>query len=89
MTGKGTHSNKDIAINIMCPSAHGSNSRIQSLYNVGYIKVHVRSLLCEPTLLVKGKSFVTSYTDFSFKELKENALVKEFSLILKGICFID
>ena len=36
------------------------------------------ALLCESALLVKGKSFVTLYTDFSFKELKENALVKDF-----------
>ena len=47
------------------------------------------SLLCEPALLVKGKSFVTLYTDFSFKQLKENALVKEFSLLLKGKSFRD
>ena len=28
-----------------------------------------RSLLCEPAVLVKGKSFVISYTYFSFEEL--------------------
>ena len=47
------------------------------------------TLLCKPALLVKGKSFVTLYTDFSFKQLKENALVKEFSLLLKGKSFRD
>ena len=47
------------------------------------------ALLCEPALLVKGKSFVTIYTDFSFKQLKENALVKEFTLLLKGKSFRD
>ena len=36
------------------------------------------ALLCESALLVKGKSFVTLYTDFSFKQLKENGLVKEY-----------
>ena len=29
--------------------------------------------LCEPALLVEGKSFVTLYTEFSFKQLEENA----------------
>ena len=38
--------------------------------------------MCESAILVKGKSFVTLYTDFSFKQLKENALVKEFPLLL-------
>ena len=48
------------------------------------------ALLCEPALLVKGKSFVTIYhTDFSFKQLKENASVKKFSLLLKGKSFRD
>ena len=47
------------------------------------------TLLCEPPLLVKGKSFVPLYTDFSFKQLKENALVKEFSLLLKEKSFRD
>ena len=42
------------------------------------------ALLCESALLVKGKSFVTLYTDFSFKLLKENALVKEFPLLFIG-----
>ena len=51
--------------------------------------VFINTLLCEPALLVKGKSFVTLYTDFSFKQLKENALVKEFSLLLKGKSFRD
>ena len=36
-----------------------------------------------------GKSFVTLYMDFSFKQLKENALVKEFSLLAKGKSFRD
>ena len=45
----------------------------------------IGTLLCEPALLVKGKSFVTLYTDFSFKHLKENALVKEFPLLLSLI----
>ena len=39
------------------------------------IVLFLNTLLCEPALLVKGKSFVTLYTDFSFKQLKENALV--------------
>ena len=47
------------------------------------------ALLCEPALLVKEKSFVTLYADFSFKQLKENALVKEFPLLLKGKSFRD
>ena len=47
------------------------------------------TLLCESVLLVKGKSFVTLYTDFSFIQLKENTLVKEFSLLLKAKCFRD
>ena len=54
-----------------------------------YFEIWKYTLLCEPALLVKGKSFVTLYTDFSFKQLKENALVKEFSLLLKGKCFRD
>ena len=45
------------------------------------------TLLCESAILVKGKSFVILYTDFSFKQLMENPLVKEFSLLLKGKCF--
>ena len=48
-----------------------------------------RALLCESALLVNGKSFVTLYTDFSYKQLKENALVKEFSLLLEVKCFRD
>ena len=47
------------------------------------------ALLCELAILVKGKSFVIPYTYFSFKHLMENPLVKEFSLLLKGKCFID
>ena len=47
------------------------------------------TLLCESAVLVKGKSFVILYTYFSFKELMQNPLVKEFSLFLKGICFIN
>ena len=45
------------------------------------------TLLCEPALLVKGKSFVTLYTDFSFKQLKENALVKDFPLAATAFFF--
>ena len=48
-----------------------------------------QTLLCESAVLVKGKSFVILCTYFSFKELMQNPLVKEFSLLLKGICFID
>ena len=59
---------------------------IQRIY---YIDKLFPTLLCEPALLVKGKSFVTLYTDFSFKQLKENALVKEFSSLLKGKSFRD
>ena len=47
------------------------------------------TLLCEPVILVKGKSFVTLYTDFSFQQLKEKASVQEFSFLLKGKCFWD
>ena len=47
------------------------------------------TLLCESAILVEGKSFVTLYTDFSFKKLMENALVKEFSSLLKEKCFRD
>ena len=35
--------------------------------------------------MFKGNSFVTLYTDFSFK----NALAKNYSLLCKGKCFID
>ena len=49
------------------------------------------TLLCESALLVKGKSFVTLYTDFSFKQLKKNAVAangKSFrSLVSKGFSF--
>ena len=48
-----------------------------------------RTLLCESDVLVKGKSFVILYTYFSFKQLMENPLVKEFSLLLKVKCFRD
>jgi len=41
------------------------------------------------SVLVKGKSFVALYTDFSFKQLMKNPLVKEFSLLLKEKCFRD
>ena len=51
--------------------------------------VPLLTLLCEPALLVKGKSLVTLHTDFSFKQLKENALEKEFSFLLKGKSFLD
>ena len=38
----------------------------------------LESLLCELVVQVKGKSFVISYTYFSFKQLMENPLAKEF-----------
>ena len=39
--------------------------------------------MCKSAVLVKGKSFVALYTDFSFKQLMENPLVKEFLYSLK------
>ena len=49
------------------------------------------TLMCESALLVQGKSFVTSYTDFSFKQLKKNVVVdkgKSFrSLVSKAFSF--
>ena len=37
----------------------------------------IATLLCESALLVKGKSFVTLYTDFSFKQLMEKYFSKD------------
>lgn len=75
------------------------NTEIPLYFHCMYIKVlnntaltytgFITTLLCESATLVKGKSFVTSYTDFSFKQLMENPLVKEFPLLLKGKCFRD
>ena len=52
------------------------------------ITLVANTLLCESALLVTGKSFVTLYTDFSFKQLKKNAVAakgKSFgSLVSKG-----
>ena len=39
--------------------------------------------MCEWALLVKGKSFLTLYANFSFKQVKENALAKNFFCSLK------
>jgi len=53
------------------------------------MNIEYTTLLCESAVLVKGKSFVILYTYFSFRELMQNPLIKEFSLLFKGICFIE
>ena len=64
----------------------GHKLMLQSFYQLVFNR---HALLCESAVLVKGKSFVILYTYFSFKQLMENPLAKEFSLLLKGKCFRD
>ena len=48
------------------------------------LKYSIRILLWESAILVKGKSFVTSYTDFSLKQLMDASLKIFFCFLMEN-----